>query len=111
MTSSTTDTQRIRVTTVSVAEHLLTVELSDGRTISASLSWYPRICHGSLDERTDWRLVGGGLGIHWPQLDEDISVENLIFGQPSSESQASLKRWLDNRASGPNSTASSTPPS
>lgn len=111
MTSSITDTQHIRATTVSVAEHLLTVELSDGRTISAPLSWYPRLCHGSLDERTDWRLVGGGRGVHWPQLDEDISVENLIFGKPSSESQASLKRWLEDRASGSNSTASNMPQS
>ncbi|MFV1968648.1 MAG: DUF2442 domain-containing protein [Pirellulaceae bacterium] len=99
MTSSTVDTQHVRVTTVSVSSDLLTVELSDGRIISAPLSWYPRLCHGTPEEREDWRLIGGGRGIHWPPLDEDISVENLIFGKPSAESQASLKRWLDNRNS------------
>ena len=99
MTPSTLDTQHARVTAVLVADDVVTVELSDGRRISAPLSWYPRLCHGSSDERSDWRLIGGGKGIHWPQLDEDISAENLIFGKPSAESQASLKRWLANRAS------------
>ncbi len=97
MTSSTVDTQHIRVTTLVVTPDLLTVELSDGRTISAPLSWYPRLCHGTSEERKDWRLIGEGRGIHWPLLDEDISVENLVFGKPSAESQASLKRWLDDR--------------
>jgi hypothetical protein len=102
MTSSTVDTQHVRVTTLVVTADLLTVELSDGRTISAPLSWYPRLCHGTSEEREDWRLIGGGRGIHWPRLDEDISVENLVFGKPSAESQASLKRWLDDRNSGQN---------
>jgi|GEM_PF-6414252 len=56
--------------------------------------WYPRLCRGNSDERSDWRMIGGGRGIHWPQLDEDITAENLTFGKPSAESQASLKRWL-----------------
>ncbi len=102
MTSSTVDTQHVHVTTVVVTDALLTVELSDGRTISVPLSWFPRLCHASPDERADWRLIGGGRGIHWSQLDEDISAENLIFGKPSAESQASLKRWLENRAGGQN---------
>ena len=102
MTSSTVDTQHVRVTTVAVSGDLLTVELSDGRTISAPLSWYPRLCHGTTEERGNWRLIGGGRGIHWPQLDEDISVENLVFGQASSESQMSLKRWLEDRNKGQN---------
>jgi len=99
MTSSTVDTQHVRVTTLVISADLLTVELSDGRTISAPLSWYPRLCHGTSEEREDWRLIGGGRGIHWPLLDEDISVENLVFGKPSAESQVSLKRWLDDRNS------------
>ncbi len=102
MTSSTVDLQHVRVTTLVVTGDLLTVELSDGRTISAPLSWYPRLCHGTSEEREDWRLIGGGRGIHWPLLDEDISVENLVLGKPSAESQASLKRWLDDRNSGQN---------
>lgn len=97
MTSSTVDIQHVRVTKVVVSDDLLTAELSDGRTISAPLSWYPRLCHATVEEREDWRLIGSGRGIHWPQLDEDISVDNIVFGKPSAESQASLKRWLDKR--------------
>jgi hypothetical protein len=97
MTSSTVDTQHVRVTTLAVTDDHLTAELSDGRTISVPLSWYPRLRHGTAEERQDWRLIGSGRGIHWPPLDEDISVENLLFGKPSAESHASLKRWLDNR--------------
>jgi len=100
MTSSTVDTRHVRVTTLVVTDDHVTAELSDGRMISVPLSWYPRLCHGTTEERQDWRLIGSGRGIHWPQLDEDISVENLVFGNPSAESQASLKRWLDNRNKG-----------
>lgn len=102
MTSPTLDTQHVRVTAVVVADDNLTVELSDGRTVSAPLSWYPRLCHGSPAERSEWRLIGGGRGIHWPRLDEDISVENLTLGKPSAESQVSSKRWIGSRASGQN---------
>lgn len=102
MTSSTVDIQHVRVTTLTVSDDLLTAELSDGRTISAPLSWYPRLCQGTAEEREDWRLIGGGRGIHWQQLDEDISVDNLVFGRPSTESQASLKRWLEIRNKGQN---------
>ena len=97
MNSSTVDIQHVRVTTLVVTNDRVTAELSDGRTISVPLSWYPRLCYGNADERQNWRLIGNGRGIHWPQLDEDISVENLLFGKPSAESQTSLKRWLDNR--------------
>ena len=102
MTSSTVDTQHLRVTSVVVTDDHVTAELSDGRTISVPLSWYPRLCHGTAEERQEWRLIGNGRGIHWTQLDEDVSVENLVFGKPSAESQKSLKRWLDNRNIGKN---------
>jgi hypothetical protein len=69
----------------------------DGRTISVPLAWYPRLVHGTPEERNKWQLIGGGEGIHWPDLNEDISAENLILGQRSSESQRSFKRWLDER--------------
>ena len=75
----------------------LTVELSDGRTISVPLAWYPRLTHATGDERSRWRLIGRGEGIHWSDLDEDISVEGLLAGRPSGESQRSLKRWLELR--------------
>lgn len=82
-----------------VTEDTLSVDLSDGRTISVPLAWYPRLTHASPSELNNWRLVGKGYGIHWEDLDEDISVEGLLAGKPSGESQTSLKKWLANRAS------------
>ena len=84
---------------VTVTETALIVEISDGRTISVPLEWYPRLVHATPEERSNWRLIGDGEGMHWPELDEDISVENILVGQPSGESQRSLKRWLEKRSS------------
>src|SRR3954454_23781152 len=84
---------------VTVTEDALTVDLADGRTISAPLAWYPRLLNGASGERANWRLIGTGEGIHWPDLDEDISVENLVLGRPSGESQSSFQRWLEGRSS------------
>jgi hypothetical protein len=78
-------------------EDTLTVDLSDGRTISVPLGWYPRLQHASPQERNNWRFIGKGQGIHWEDIDEDISVEGLLAGKPSTESQASFKKWLHNR--------------
>ena len=78
-----------------VTEDTLTVELSDGRTIAVPLAWYPRLMHATKKERGNWRLIGKGQGIHWPDLDEDISVEGLLAGRPSGESQESFRRWLE----------------
>ena len=83
---------------VTVTDGMLTADLADGRIVSAPLAWYPRLQHGTAEERTHWRLIGGGEGINWPDLDEDIRVANLLAGQPSGESQKSLQRWLDARA-------------
>ena len=82
---------------VEVNDDALTVGLNDGRTISAPLAWYPRLLHATLEERGHWRFIGKGQGIHWEDLDEDISVEDLLAGRHSGESQASLKRWLEGR--------------
>ena len=79
----------------------LTVDLSDGRTISTPLGWYPRLAHASSEERAKWRLIGKGQGIHWEDLDEDISIDGLLSGKPSAESQSSLKKWLQNRQTRP----------
>jgi Protein of unknown function (DUF2442) len=84
---------------VTITGDEITAELSDGRSISAPLAWYRRLLHGTLEERSNRRLIGGGVGIHWPALDEDISVGNLLAGQASGESQQSLKRWLSQRVS------------
>ena len=97
---NTLKTEVVQVATtrnVTITEDALTVELSDGRTISIPLTWYPRLLHGTSVERNTWRLIGNGEGIHWPNLDEDISVENLVFGRASGESQRSFKQWLENR--------------
>jgi hypothetical protein len=85
--------------TVDVREDALIVDLIDGRTISAPIAWFPRLAHGAPSERNNWRLIARGEGIHWPDLDEDISVESLLLGRRSGESQQSLKRWLEARIS------------
>lgn len=86
---------------VTVTGTTLSVALSDGRTISVPLGWYPRLVHGTPQERNNWRLIGKGRGIHWEDLDEDISVESLLAGQPSGEGQTSFKKWLERRAGRP----------
>jgi len=79
---------------VMVTDYTLSVDLSDGRSISVPLAWFPRLQHASSAERKRWHLIGKGTGVHWEDIDEDISVEGLLAGQPSGESQLSFKRWL-----------------
>ena len=98
MNTLTIETQVARVQHVVVTEDALTVDLSDGRTVSVPVAWYPRLLHAKPEERNNWRLIGKGEGIHWPDLDEDISVENILLGKPSSESQRSFKRWREERS-------------
>jgi len=86
-----------RARTVRVTDEALTINLEDGRSISAPLDWYPRLRHGSPAERSKWELIGEGEGIHWPRLDEDISIAGLLEGIPSQESPASLQEWLRRR--------------
>jgi hypothetical protein len=86
------------ITAVEITEDSLRVDLEDGRTISIPIAWYPRLDHASEGERKNFRLIGKGMGMHWPELDEDISVEHMLAGIPSGESQASLKKWLDARS-------------
>lgn len=81
-----------------VTDDTLHVDLSDGRTISVPLAWYPRLTYASRAEQNNWRLIGKGLGIRWEDLDEDISVEGLLIGKPSGESQTSFKEWLEKRS-------------
>ena len=89
-----------RATKVTLTEDTLTAELDDGRTISVPLAWYPRLMDATSAERDNLLLIGNGEGIHWPDLDEDVSVQNLLLGGPSSESAASLRRWLEGRRKG-----------
>jgi hypothetical protein len=80
-----------------VTEDTLSVAFSDGRTISVPMAWYPRLLHARPAERNKWRLIGRGQGIHWEDIDEDISVKSLLAGKASGESQASLKKWLETK--------------
>ena len=98
MSSSPAESRVARALSASITEDALTIDLVDGRSISAPLDWYPRLAHSSAEERNNWRLVGSGEGIHWPELDEDVSVESLLAGRASSESQTSFQRWLQSRA-------------
>ncbi|HET8669384.1 MAG TPA: DUF2442 domain-containing protein [Candidatus Saccharimonadales bacterium] len=98
MTTLAIEIRMVSAQNVQVTDEALIVDLSDGRTVSVPLAWFPRLLHGTPEERNKWRLIGEGEGIHWPALDEDISVENLILGKPSGESQKSFKKWLEARA-------------
>jgi hypothetical protein len=82
---------------VHFSEDSLTVRLDDGRTLSVPLAWYPRLLGGTEAERGNYELIGDGEGIHWPELDEDISVEGLLAGRRSAESASSLAKWLEKR--------------
>ncbi|MCC7475964.1 MAG: DUF2442 domain-containing protein [Pirellulales bacterium] len=75
----------------------MTVRLDDGRALSVPLTWYPRLLHGSVEERNEYELIGNGEGIHWPKLNEDISVEGLLAGKQSAENSDSLSRWMEGR--------------
>jgi hypothetical protein len=82
---------------VTVSDDALTINLSDGRILVVPLDWFPRLVHGSTAERSNWRLIGKGSGIHWPDLDEDVSIEGLLLGRPSGESESSFQSWLQSR--------------
>ena len=72
-----------RVAGVRFSEDTVSVDLADGRTIAAPLAWYPRLLNASESERSEWELAGGGYGIHWPSIDEDLSVDGLLRGAPA----------------------------
>lgn len=97
MSTSSVATEMAAAKNVRVTDRTLVVELRDGRVVSVPLAWYPRLAEGSPGERRRWELLGPGIGIHWPDLDEDISVEGLLQGLPSGESAASLKTWRATR--------------
>ena len=98
MTTSPIEHRQAAAKAVHISADTLTVDLSDGRSIAVPIEWYPRLANATAAERGNWRFVGRGEGIHWPDLDEDISVENLLSGARSGESQRSFKQWLQTRA-------------
>jgi hypothetical protein len=97
MSTLKVEATQARAQHVRVTADTLTVDLTDGRTISVPLAWFPRLLHGSISERNNWRFIAQGQGVHWTDLDEDISVEGLLLGQQSGESLGSLEKWLQSR--------------
>lgn len=91
------DVQPARAQAVQVNEDSLVVELTDGRVISVPLAWYPRLWYGTPQERAHFEIIGEGEYIHWPDLDEDLSVSGILAGRRSRESAESLKKWLEGR--------------
>ena len=77
-----------RVKDVRVSEDALSVDLMDGRTIAVPLAWYPRLSNATADQRAHWQVCGGGYGIHWPDIDEDLSTEGLLRGAPAPQPRA-----------------------
>ena len=100
MTTSAVELAVASAMTIAVTEDTLTAELMDGRTISVPLGWYPRLVHATPEERNNWEIHAGGQHLHWPDLDEDISVAGLLAGRSSGESPRSLQRWLEAKHTG-----------
>jgi hypothetical protein len=73
-----------RIVDVRVDENLLTVDLADGRTLAVPLVWFPRLVDATPTQRANWQLAGGGFGIHWPDIDEDLSSAGLLRGAPAA---------------------------
>jgi hypothetical protein len=98
MRTSATGSSVPEAASVTITRDSLTVNLGDGRTITVPFAWFPRLLHGSPPERKKWKIISRGKGIHWEELDEDISVEGLLAGRGSQESQQSFKKWLQYRS-------------
>jgi len=97
MSSSVIETQEARAQSVRLDEEALTVDLVDGRTIIVPLVWFPRLWHGTPHERGHFEIFGDGAYLHWPDLDEDLTVAGLLSGRQSGENPQSLQKWLDSR--------------
>jgi Protein of unknown function (DUF2442) len=96
MSALVTDSDVFAVS-VHFSDDSVMVSLDDGRSLSVPLVWYPRLLHGSAQERLRFELIGDGEGIHWPDLDEDISIGGLLAGKRSAETDESLLRWISKR--------------
>jgi len=101
MSTSSIEIREAQAQTVVISEETLAVDLTDGRSIAVPLAWFPRLAYGTSAERSRWRLIAGGEGIHWPDLDEDISIASLLVGRKSDETRESLQRWLQSRQQHP----------
>lgn len=87
----------LRAVSLAVTDDTLSVDLEDGRSISIPIVWYPRLAHGTPEERANFQIGGAGYGIHWPDLGEDIGIEGMLLGKKSTDSPASFERWLERR--------------
>lgn len=92
------ETSTPRIVGVSINDDRLTLNLEDGRILSVPILWYPRLAYGTDEERHNFEISGGGFGIHWPKLDEDIGIKGLLLGKKSSESKESFQKWLAKRS-------------
>ena len=101
MNTSKTVESVVAASRIETTEDELMVELVDGKKVIVPLVWYPRLLHGTQVERERFELIARGTGIHWPLLDEDLSVTSILNGFPSMETQSSLKQWLESRKQGP----------
>jgi hypothetical protein len=97
MSFSPANSRTPQAVAVAITDDTVSIDLLDGRTLSVPIAWYPRLAHGTSTERANWRLIGRGEGIHWPDLDEDLSIDSLLAGRASQESQSSLDKWLQAR--------------
>lgn len=97
MSSSAVDIQEARAQSAKVSDEALTVDLVDGRTIIVPLVWFPRLWHGRPQERNHFEIFGDGTYIHWPDLDEDLTIAGLLAGRQSGESPESLRKWMGSR--------------
>jgi len=86
-----------RVKDVHFTRDTLSVYLVDGRTITVPLAWYPRLLHATPEQRMNWRIAGAGYGIHWPDIDEDLSTEGLLRGAPAPHGSEQVTIWVSNR--------------
>ena len=98
MNSSGVEIQEARAQSVMVSDESLSVDLVDGRTLIIPLLWLPRLWHGTPEERNRFEIFADGAYIHWPDLDEDLTVTGLLAGRRSGESPESLKKWLAARS-------------
>ena len=111
MNSLAVEIQEARARSVTVTEEAITVDLVDGRTIIVPLAWFPRLWHGTPLERNHVEIFGDGVYLHWPDVDEDLTVAGMLAGQRSGESPRSLRKWLDCRKKKPTPVARAKPSS
>ena len=97
MSFSATDVRDARAKAVEVQEDTIVLDLVDGRTMTVPIVWYPRLWYGAKEERAHFELLDEGRYIHWPDLDEDLSVDGIVAGRRSGENAESLKKWLATR--------------